>query len=69
MKKNPCDRGNENESLRNNGDLEIDNHVKLTVIGLDGEFLEGDTKLVLEEGGLHDNDDQGNSILNCQSVR
>lgn len=53
--------GDEDQSLRDDGNLEVDNHVELRVVGLDGEFLERDTEPVLEESSLHDNDHQGDS--------
>ena len=53
----------EDEGLRNDGDLEVDNHVKLAIVGIDREGrLEGNTKLVLEEGGLLDDADESDTV-------
>jgi len=55
--------GDEDESLGDDGDLEVDNHVELTIVGIDrgsGKVLEGDTELVLEEVGLKDHNDKDN---------
>lgn len=53
--------GDENQSLRDDGDLEVDDHVKLTIIGLHRGRLQMDMEFTLEEGGLHDNDNQCNA--------
>ena len=45
--------GDEDERLRDDGDLEVDDRVQLPVVGVDGEGRgERDAKLVLEERGL-----------------
>ena len=52
--------GDEDESLRDDGNLEVDDRVQLRVVRVDGEGRrEADTELVLEEGGLLDDDDKG----------
>ena len=50
----------EDERLRDDGNLEVDDRVQLRVVRVDGEGRrEADTELVLEEGGLLDDDDKG----------
>ena len=51
----------EDERLRDDGNLEVDDRVKLRVVRVDGEGRrEADTELVLEEGRLLDDDNEGN---------
>ena len=50
----------EDERLRDDGNLEVDDRVQLRVVRVDGEGRrEADTELVLEEGRLLDDDDKG----------
>ena len=52
----------EDEGLRDDGDLEVDDHVELAVVVVDGvAALEGNTELVLEERGLDDGANEGNT--------
>ena len=55
---------NEDECLRNDSHLKVDNHVDLVVIWTIGQepiTTETHTKLPLEEGGLHDDTKKGNT--------
>ena len=50
----------EDERLRDDGNLEVDDRVQLGVVRVDGEGRrEADTELVLEEGRLLDDDNKG----------
>ena len=52
----------EDEGLRDDGDLEVDDHVELAVVVVDGvAALEGNTELVLEERGLDDGANEGDT--------
>ena len=53
---------NEDKSLRDDGDLEVDDRVKLRVVVVDmmGRRIETDMELPLEEVRLKDNDDENN---------
>ena len=52
----------EDESLRDDSDLEVDNHVQLTIVVGDGEVgLESNAECVLEERGLDDGANEGNT--------
>ena len=53
---------NEDKGLRDNSDLEVDNRVELRVgnIDLAWRVVEADTKLVLEERSLNNDDDKNN---------
>ena len=52
----------EDEGLRDDGDLEVDNHVELAVVVVDGvAALEGNTELVLEERSLDDGANEGDT--------
>ena len=52
--------GDEDERLRDDGNLEVDDRVQLLVVRVDGEGRgERDAKLVLEEGRLLDDDNKG----------
>ena len=52
--------GDEDERLRDDGDLEVDDRVQLPVVRVDGEGRgERDAELVLEERGLLDDDNKG----------
>ena len=53
--------GDEDESLGDDGDLEVGDHVELRIIRLDGAGLEADAELVLEERGLLDDDDKSDT--------
>ncbi len=53
---------NEDQGLRYDGDLKVDDHVQLRIVRLHGGGLEGNAELVLEECGLHNDDDKGNPI-------
>ena len=56
--------GDKDQSLRDNGDLKVYNHVQLRVVGVDGEIgVQADTKLSLEEIGTHDNNNQGDAKI------
>ena len=49
----------EDEGLRDDGDLEVDDHVELAVVVVDRvAALEGNTELVLEERSLDDDNDE-----------
>ena len=53
----------EDESLRDDGNLEVDDRVKLGVVVVDSLVSatgEGDTELVVEPGGPDDDGDKGN---------
>jgi hypothetical protein len=50
------------ESPRDDGDLEVDDHVKLTIVGFHGEGPEGNAELVLEEAGLLDDADESDTV-------
>ena len=54
--------GDEDKSLRDNGNLEVDDHVELRVVVVDaaGGRVELDTELVLEERRLDDRDNKDN---------
>jgi hypothetical protein len=52
----------EDESPRDDGDLEVDDHVKLTIVGFDREGLKGNAELVLEEAGLLDDADESDTV-------
>lgn len=62
---------NEDESLRDDGDLEVHDHMKLRIMRIDVASTvavgQGDTKLVLEERGFH-NDDDEDDAKNMKSV-
>jgi hypothetical protein len=47
--------GDEDEGLRDDSDLEVDDHVDLRVVGT---LVSGDAELVLEEGGIVDDDEE-----------
>ena len=50
----------EDERLRDDGDLEVDDRVQLRVVRVDGEVhREAGTELALEEGRLLDDDNKG----------
>ena len=52
----------EDQSLRDDGNLEVYNHVQFGVVGGDGEnSVQLDMESILEEGSLHDNDNQSNT--------
>jgi hypothetical protein len=59
--------GDEDECLRDDGNLEVHNHVELIVVdvlsaaGLSAR--ERDTELVLEEGSLDDDNDKGDAVI------
>lgn len=55
---------NENERLRDNGNLEVDDHVQLLVVmvNLASRRIEVDMELPLEEVRLEDNDDENNPM-------
>lgn len=52
--------GDEDQGLRDDGDLEVDDHVQLRVVVVDraGRVLEADTELVLEERSLDDDNNK-----------
>ena len=51
--------GDEDERLRDDGDLEVDDRVQLPVVRVDGEgSRKRNAELVLEEGRLLDDDDK-----------
>jgi hypothetical protein len=57
--------GDEDERLRDNGNLEVDDHVNARVVHILSFARRSrvlDAELVLEEGRLHDNENEGNSI-------
>lgn len=54
--------GDEDQSLGDDSDLEVNNHVQLGVVGLDGEGGHRNTELVLEEVRLQDGTHEGNAI-------
>ena len=56
-----CD---EDQGLRDDGDLEVHDHMQLAIVGLDGECFQMNTELSLEEGGLHDDNDKDNPKYN-----
>ena len=58
----PVGASNEDKSLRDDGDLEVDDRVKLRVVVVDmmGRRIETDMELPLEEVRLKDNDDENN---------
>lgn len=51
----------EDEGLRDDGDLEVDDHMELRVVGDDRARGEGKAELVLEEGRLDDDVDEGDA--------
>lgn len=52
----------ENQSLGDDGNLQVDDHVELGVIrALLAWELQGDAEGVLEEVGLHDDDNKGDA--------
>ena len=56
--------GDEDQSLRDDGDLEVDDHVELAVVvvnGATGVARERDTELVLEERSLDDDNDENDN--------
>lgn len=57
--------GDEDQSLRDDSDLQVDNHVQLSVVGIwasSWSIVESNTELVLEERCLHDDDDEDDTI-------
>ena len=55
----------EDEDLQDNGNLEVDDHVQLVVVVVDGTSptaVQGHTELVLEEHSLDDDNDTGKMI-------
>ena len=51
--------GDENQSLRNNGDLKVYNHVQLGVVRVNGEIgIQADTESSLKKGGTDDDNNQ-----------
>ena len=50
----------EDKGLGDNCDLEVYDHVEHAVVGLRWRALEVDTKFILEEGGLQDDDNENN---------
>lgn len=54
--------GNEDQRLRDDGDLEVDDHVQHRVVRGGHRAVESHAKFVLEEGGFHDDDDEGDAI-------
>ena len=58
--------GDEDKSLRDDGDLEVDNHVQLSVVGIRASswsIVKSNTELVLEECGLHDDNDEDDTKI------
>lgn len=56
--------GDEDQSLGDDGDLEVDNHVQLLIVVVDGLtrcVSESNTELVLEESGVEDDSNEGNT--------
>lgn len=60
--------GDEDQSLGDDSDLEVNNHVQLGVVGLDGEGGHRNTELVLEEVRLQDGTHEGNAIQKKKSA-
>jgi hypothetical protein len=60
---------NEDESLRDHGNLEVDNHVELGVVGVNRGSLKTNAKLVLEESGLDANADKSNTISKSETMK
>ena len=61
--------GDKDQSLWDDDDLEVDNHVQLFVIvidGLTGWVSEPNIELVLEESGVDDNSNESNANRICQ---
>lgn len=56
--------GGEDQGLRDDGYLEVDNHVQLWVVGIDREARELNAKGVLEEAGLLDDANEGDTRMN-----
>ena len=57
--------GDEDEGLRDDSDLQVDDHVELVVVVIDRRAtgaLEVDAELVLEEGSLDDDDDEDDTV-------
>ena len=56
---------NKDEGLRDDGDLEVDNHMEFTVVVVAGSgrstTLEGNTELVIEPGGPDNDGDKCNT--------
>ena len=72
----PMRTGNEDQRLRDDGDLEIDDHVQLPVVrigaGTEAAVRERDAELVFEEGRFDDDDDEDDPVVmrtnpKCQS--
>jgi len=52
----------EDQRLRDDSDLEVDDHVQHRVVRGGHLGVESHAKLVLEEGGFHDDDDEGDAV-------
>lgn len=64
--------GDEDQGLRDDGNLEVDNHMELTIINIDWgsrSVLEGNTKFVLEEVGLKDDDNKSDAARQALKQR
>ena len=58
----------EDQRLRDDGDLEVDDHVQHRVVRGGHIVVESHAKLVLEEGGFHDDDDERDAISSWFSI-
>lgn len=59
--------GDENERLGDDGNLEVDNHVELGIVVFDGQAgcgVQVDAEGVLEEVGVDDDRNKGNTVRN-----
>ena len=55
--------------LGNDGHLKVDDHMELWVVFVNGRVVEGDGEFVLEEGRLHDDDNEYNANQKDVSTR
>ena len=60
--------GDEDQSLGDDGNLEVDNHVDLRGVGTKlGLAVDSNAELVLEEVGLHNDNDKGNPMRGLET--